>query len=73
MPFALCYATAIFERLREAVVQGLQWETFQGYLDEVIVYGSNVDEHLKILESVLAKLQAAKLKLNPKKCCPFQG
>ena len=38
------------------------------YLDDVIVFGRNFDQHLSRLEAVLERIQKAGLKLKPSKC-----
>ncbi|CAC5417859.1 unnamed protein product [Mytilus coruscus] len=47
MPFGLCNAGATFERLKEYVLAGLQWEN----LDDIIVF-SLVREHVTRLQTV---------------------
>jgi hypothetical protein len=72
MPFGLCNAPAIFERLMEFVLRGLTWKTCLVYLDDVMVVGSTFDEHLKNLEEIFGRLRSAHLQLNVKKCNLFQ-
>ena len=72
MPFGLCNAPATFERLMETVLRGLSWETCLVYLDDVIVLGKSMKDHLKNLEQVFQRLREANLKLNPKKCSLFR-
>jgi hypothetical protein len=38
------------------------------YLDDIIVYSEDADEHLRRLEIVFSRLQKARLKLKPSKC-----
>ena len=47
---------------------GLQCETLIVYLDDIIVFGKDYNEHLQRLEEVLKRLQNANLKLSPNKC-----
>ena len=68
MPFGLCNAPGTFQRLMEFVLAGLQWQTCLVYLDDVIVYGRDFDEHLKRLREVFERLRQAGLKLKPSKC-----
>ena len=72
MPFGLCNAPATFERLMEAVLARLPWETCLVYLDDIIVHAPDFNCHLMNLSQVLQKLREANLKLNPKKCKLFQ-
>ena len=72
MPFGLTNAPASFERLMEIALQGLQWQTCLIYLDDIIVFGSNFDEHMTRVEEILQRLREANLKLQPGKCHLFQ-
>jgi predicted aspartyl protease len=72
MPFGLCNAPAIFERLMEFVLRGLTWKTCLVYLDDVMVVGSTFGEHLKNLEEIFGRLRSAHFQLNVKKCNLFQ-
>ena len=47
MPFSPCNAPGTFQMLTEFVLAGLQWQTCLVYLDNVIVYGQDFDEHLE--------------------------
>lgn len=53
----------------EFVLGGLQWQTCLVYLDDVIVYGRDFDEHLERLAEVFKRFRQAGLKLKPSKCC----
>ncbi|GFT97829.1 retrovirus-related Pol polyprotein from transposon 17.6 [Trichonephila clavipes] len=72
MPFGLCNAPATFERLMETVLKGLTFEACLIYLDDVIIGGRTLEEHLQNIRKVLSKLSDANLKLNPSKCKFFQ-
>jgi hypothetical protein len=45
MPFGLSCAPATFQRLMELALQGLQWRICLIYLDDVVVFGSSIEEH----------------------------
>ena len=68
MPFGLCNAPGTFQRLMEFVLAGLQWQTCLVYLDDVIVYGRDFDEHLERLREVFQQFRQAGLQLKPSKC-----
>ena len=68
MPFGLTNAPATFQRVMELALQGLQWSTCLIYLDDVIVFGHTMEEHLTRLEGVLDRIKEANLKVCPAKC-----
>ncbi|KAL5515000.1 hypothetical protein EMCRGX_G000106 [Ephydatia muelleri] len=72
MPFGLCNAPATFQRLMNLVLAGMQWSQCLVYLDDIIIPGRSVEEHLRNVASVLQRLRAAGLKLQPAKCSFFQ-
>ena len=72
MPFGLCNTPATFQRLIECVLPGLHWKSCLVYLDDVIIVGRTVQEHLNNMREVFQRLQEAGLKLKPLKCFLFQ-
>ena len=68
MPFGLCNAPATFQRLMDAVLAGLQWNSCLVYLDDVIIPGKDFEDHLQNIRIVLERLRQAGLKLHPNKC-----
>jgi cell division septum initiation protein DivIVA len=68
MPFGLCTAQATFQRTMDMVPGELRRTTCLVYLDDIIVYASNTEEHTKRLRLVLEALQEANLKLKLPKC-----
>jgi DNA-binding LytR/AlgR family response regulator len=71
MSFGLCNAPAIFERLMETVVTGLQWDIYLIYLDDVIVFGKSFEDMLKNLFAVFERMHTAGLKLKARTCKRF--
>ena len=61
MPFGLTNAPASFQRLMECVLAGLSPEQCLIYLDDVIIFSSNFDEHLEQLHKVFDRLATAKI------------
>ena len=68
MPFGLTGAPAIFQRLMDVVMSGLNLEVCLVYLDDIIVYSRDVDTHLNRLRPVFERLQVDGLKLKQFKC-----
>ena len=46
MPFRLCNAPATFERLMDRVLQGLRWSRCLVYFDDIISFGTTLDDAL---------------------------
>ena len=42
------------------------------YLDDIILYSNTIDGHLKLIETVLERLQSVNLRLNNEKCSWFK-
>ena len=72
MPFGLANAPATFQRLMQTVLRGITPSRCLVYLDDVIVHGRTLNEHMENLELVLQRLSEAGLKLKPAKCCLFK-
>ena len=72
MPFGLTCAPSVFQRLMDLVLCGLTFEVCMVFLDDIIVFASNFDEHLSRLEQVFQRLRSANLKVKPSKCKLFQ-
>ena len=68
MSFGLSNAPATFQRLIDLVLSGLHYEECLVYLDDVIVFSSSFDNHLKNLKSVFTRLVDAGLKVKSTKC-----
>lgn len=68
MPMGLSTASATFQRLMELVLQGLNWRTCIIYLDDIVVYGNSLEQHLHRVDEVLGKIKESGLKLKPGKC-----
>ena len=64
------YATppATFQQLMETVLAGLARDACMVYLDDILVLGSTLEEHLQNLAQVFNCLRKAGLRLKPTKC-----
>ncbi|KAL4113894.1 hypothetical protein QTP88_017450 [Uroleucon formosanum] len=68
MCFGLKGAPATFQRLMNQVLTGLNGINAFVYLDDVIVIGTSLEDHLNQLEKVFDRFQKYNLKLQPSKC-----
>ncbi len=68
MPFRLNNALATFQRLMNKVLRQYIGKFVQVYLDDVIIYSNNLDEHKRHIKAVFEKIREANLKLKPSKC-----
>ncbi len=72
MPFKLNNASATFQRLMNKVLRQYIGKFVQVYLDDVIIYSNNLDEHKRHIKAVFEKIRKANLKLKLSKCQWFQ-
>lgn len=68
LPFGLSGAPMTFQRLMNQVLAGIQGLECFVYLDDIVVYGGNLEEHEARLRNVLQRLRDHNLKLNISKC-----
>ena len=73
MPFGLMNAPATFQRLMESCLGELHLERCIIYLDDIIIFSKNSDDHLIRLRGVFECLTKAGLKLKPSKCEFFKS
>ena len=66
LPFGVSAAPTIFQRCMENLLQGCQGVSV--YLDDILVTGSIVEDHLTNLDKVLSTMTKAGLTLNQAKC-----
>ena len=75
MPFGLSNALAVFQRLMQKVVMGLNPEDGQAfvsvYLDDIVIFSRTLEEHLDPLRAVRQRIVDANLKLELSKCMLF--
>lgn len=66
LPFWILSAPSIFQHNIENLLPGIKDVSI--YIDNILISGSTLHEHLQILDTVLDKLQNSGLKLNIAKC-----
>lgn len=72
MPFGLCGAPGTFQLLADSVFAGLTYTKILCYLDDVIIFSKDPEEHLEKLRLVFQRLREAGLTLKPNKCEYFK-
>ncbi|XP_055507978.1 uncharacterized protein LOC129707187 [Leucoraja erinacea] len=65
MPFGISSASEVFQRSMEQLFAGLPCAII---VDDILVYGRDVEEHDRNLRRVLDRARQINLKLNPSKC-----
>ena len=56
MPFGLTNAPATFQRAMDTILAGLKWNICLVYLDDIIVFSKNLEDHLQHLQAVFNAL-----------------
>ena len=72
MPFGICNVPATFQRLLQSCLGELNLTYCLIYLDDVIIYAKDEEEHLVRLRTVFERFRRDNLKLKPSKCNLFQ-
>jgi len=68
MPFGLTNAPAVFQALVNNVLRDfLNWSVFV-YLDDILIFSRNIEEHVQHVRQVLQRLLENKLFVKEKKC-----
>lgn len=71
MPFGLTNTPTSFQRALDRIQTRFQWKTFLIYLDHVIIFSNNVEDHIRHVNDVLSCLAQAGVSLSVKKCSFF--
>ena len=71
VPFGLAQAPAYFQLLMNKVLEGLSY--IMTYLDDIIIFSKNEEDHLRHLEEVFHRLRQAGLKMKHSKCDFFKS
>jgi hypothetical protein len=68
MPFGLKNAPATFQRVMNSILQGLIGNICYVYLDDIIVVGTSLENHIENLNRVFERLISNNLKIQLDKC-----
>ena len=67
LPFGLMNSLITFQNLMSKVLKNLNWKVALVYIDDILVFSRNFDDHLDHLSQVFSNLRAANLTLQPSK------
>ena len=68
LPFGLCNASATLQQLMDVCLQGLSWTHMLCFIDNIIIWGSNLQENNERLKIVSERLSQFGLTMKPEKC-----
>ena len=68
MPFGLANGPSHFQRAMDIVFRDLLGKCVMVYIDDIVIFSKNLEEHAIHLELVLARLADYGLQIKPEKC-----
>ena len=68
LSFGLMNSPACFQNLMSKVLKDLNWKIALVYIDDILIFSKNFDQHLHHLDQVFQNLRAANLTMHPGKC-----
>ena len=72
MPMGLSTAPASFQRLMHMVFHKENWRQCLIYLDDILIFADDMEEHLRRMRVIFERIREAGLKLSPDKCSFLQ-
>ena len=72
IPFGLMNAPACFQRFMEHCLEGMRDDFVVPYLDDLLIYSANFDDHLDHLRQVFQRLKKHGVKIKASKCQLFR-
>ena len=68
MPMGLKNSPMTFQRIIDRTLEGIKGRFAYGYIDDIIIFSNNFEEHMMHLEEVFKRLMEAGLRINKDKC-----
>ena len=68
LPFGLLGSPCTFSLVLSKALHGINWKFAMTYVDDILVFSSNFEQHLRHLDIVFERLRSAKLRIKPSKC-----
>ncbi|GBG78910.1 hypothetical protein CBR_g28624 [Chara braunii] len=68
MPFGLCNAPGTFQHAMHRIFHDYMDKFVIVYLDDILIFSKNIEEHVAHLDKVLSLLRQHKFKINGEKC-----
>ena len=68
MPFGLANDPSHFQRAMDQVFQDYLGKFVMVYIDDIVIFSKTIEEHIKHLETVFARLADFGLQIKPEKC-----
>eukprot|EP00745_Piridium_sociabile_P016607 TRINITY_DN2466_c0_g1_i7.p1 TRINITY_DN2466_c0_g1~~TRINITY_DN2466_c0_g1_i7.p1 ORF type:complete len:1403 (+),score=222.61 TRINITY_DN2466_c0_g1_i7:99-4307(+) len=68
MPFGLCTSGAVFSRMMRKLLQPLESDEIDNFIDDILIASRDETQHLQALRSVLQRLRECSLTARPSKC-----
>ena len=68
MPMGISTAPATFQRLMHKIFEKEKWHQCLIYLDDILVFSKDLQEHIDRLRTIFERIRASGVKLSPKKC-----
>ena len=67
-PYGLCNAGASYQRLMDVCLSGLPSYRIFAYMDDIVIFSREFDQHLADVEAVFQRLRTANITLKATKC-----
>jgi hypothetical protein len=68
MPFGIAAAPVTFQELMTRVLGELNWKEAVVYLDDILIFAKDKEEHFRRVEHIFQKIKESGLRINPEKC-----